>query len=531
MPDSVGYAWLRENFEIETVQQSPVVTRIGPSRIVRWIDGVEHRIVVEQQRPEATLSAHLTFALKNEGVDLELLSRLFAEVAPDDLEAWIRREPTGQYARRAGFFYEWITGKRLDVPDVVFGNYVEALDPAHDVTLMRSTNVTRWRVRDNLLGSPQFCTTVRRTAAVESMLAYDIAARVDELEGQFGSDILMRSAVWLSLKESRASFAIENEGDQEDRIRRFAAVIGARTGNGADPTTPEQLLHLQKEILGKKATNYGFRKSPIFVGERQSYGEHVHYIGPHWEQVEALLQGLNEMKERSRGINSIVRASLLSFGFVYIHPMVDGNGRISRFLINDVLRRDGVLRAPYILPVSATLQDKGFRPHNYDFALERFSQPLMERYREDWRFGAEQIGEDGVPYNLEFDSYEDALHAWKFPNLTSHVEFMGAVVKHTLEHEMRIEAQYLKMHHAARVAVKNVIEAPDPIVDRIIRAVRENNGTLSGKLRKEVPLLEDEERGLRVVEAIRDAFPWLPKPSATEGTPQAPKESDDLSFE
>ena len=45
------------------------------------------------------------------------------------------------------------------------------------------------------------------------------------------------------------------------------------------------------------------------------------------------------------GLSSVARAALTSFGFVYLHPMTDGNGRISRFLINDVLRRDGALPA------------------------------------------------------------------------------------------------------------------------------------------------------------------------------------------
>lgn len=42
---------------------------------------------------------------------------------------WIRREPTGQYARRAGSLYERLTGRLLDVPDTTRGNYVPAVDP------------------------------------------------------------------------------------------------------------------------------------------------------------------------------------------------------------------------------------------------------------------------------------------------------------------------------------------------------------------------------------------------------------------
>ena len=43
-----------------------------------------------------------------------------------------------------------------------------------------------------------------------------------------------------------------------------------------------------------------------------------------------------------------MRAAVLSFAFVYIHPLADGNGRVHRFLVNDLLYRDGILSEPMI---------------------------------------------------------------------------------------------------------------------------------------------------------------------------------------
>lgn len=41
--------------------------------------------------------------------------RWLADAAPAaELEAWVAAEPTGQYARRAGFLYEYLTGRMLD---------------------------------------------------------------------------------------------------------------------------------------------------------------------------------------------------------------------------------------------------------------------------------------------------------------------------------------------------------------------------------------------------------------------------------
>jgi hypothetical protein len=122
------------------------------------------------------------------------------------------------------------------------------------------------------------------------------------------------------------------------------------------------------------------------------------------------------------------------------------------------LRRDGALPAPYIVPISTILQRTDLRPLSYDGALELFSRPLMQQYHSQWYFGPEQRGEDGVLYNLQFESYQDALHAWRYPDLTRHVSFLADALELTIEQEMRSEAQYLQRHGAARARLKAVIE-------------------------------------------------------------------------
>jgi Fic/DOC family protein len=509
MPEWIGYRWLLDRFGLAVTQPLPVETAIGSTRST-FADGTtERRTVPEAQRPEATLAGHLGFALKHEGVHLEALSRLFAAAPTTALEEWIRGEPTGQYSRRAGFLYEWLTGRRLDVPDSTRGNYVDALSPTDEVTAPNPQNIARWRVRNNALGSAGFSPQVYRTRDVERALTVDLREHIARLEGQFSAELVMRSAVWLTIKESRSSFAIEHEEDKRDRVQRFAAVIEQRTGRSADPLSSTELEALQREILGSAALHYGLRRSPVFIGESDRFGqERVHYIGPHWNDVPSMLEGLRELSRRTSGLSSVLRATLLSFGFVYVHPMVDGNGRISRFLINDTLRRDGAIPSPYIVPISARLQRADLRPLSYDGALEIFSAPLMRQYQSNWSFGAAQRGEDGVTFNLQFDRYDDALHAWRYPDLTRHVVFLADELEATIEHEMRAEALYLQQHGAARARLKEIIEGPDAALDRIIRSVRESRGTISGKLRAEYPILERPEIQEDVVRAIREEFPW-----------------------
>lgn len=506
MVDWIGYQWLAQRHGITPVQAFRTDSAIARTRSTVREEGYVHEYYPPGARPADTLAGHLTFALKHEGIHLEFLARLFDVVPAADLEAWVTAEPTGQYARRAGFFYEVLTGRQLAFPGVVAGNYVTALDEDRYLTASRPVNNPRWRVRDNLPGSRDYCPLVQRTSRVRQAEHYDCAQHLTDLEAEFGADLLQRSVVWLTVKESRASFAIEHEEQHLDRVRRFAAVMEQRCGHYDEPLSEGTLGELQLQILGPRATRYGVRRSPVFVGEVDGFTEVIHYIAPHWDDTPGLLSGLRDFAARTAGATALVRAAVLSFGFVYIHPMSDGNGRISRFLINDVLRRDQAIPAPFILPVSATITSSMVSRRGYDQVLELFSRPLMRKYAEAWRFGAEQVAEDGVHYNLQFDAYRDALPAWRYPDMTDHVEYLAQVVQLTIEQEMRKEAGYLRSLRVARERIKQVIEGPDGDIDRIIRSVRENGGKVSSKLLKEFPALADETLANELMAAIQAAF-------------------------
>lgn len=512
MPN-IGYGWLSREYRIAPVQPFPVNSEIGKSRSTTRVGGLRNEVYPEVYRPQNQLSDHLSFSLRHEGVHLEFLARLFAlEAAKEALEQWVSREPTGAFARRACFLYEWLIPEELNVEACHRGNYVDALNP-DEYFVGTSVNNSRWRVRDNLPGSREYCPIIRRVEEVKTAEHYDIISKLGELETDFGIDLIMRSTVWLTVKESRASFLIEHEQDQEDRIRRFANVMETECGLHADPLLPETLEALQREILGKTALRYGIRRSPVYVGHTARYQPIVDYIAPHWDHTRSMLAGLSRFLQNTRGRSSIVRAAVASFGFVYVHPMTDGNGRISRFLINDVLRRDGVLPPPIILPVSATITHSTQNKAAYDRVLESFSRPLMQYYGAQYRFGETVEAEDGVHYNLHFDGYDDALPAWRYPDLTAHTLYLAQVIDETLTQEMRLEAQFLQANDTARQTIKQFLEAPDNELDQIIRAVRQNGHNLSNKLIKRYPLLaERPELGERIARAVEEAFSELTSP-------------------
>ncbi|PMS38505.1 Fic/DOC family protein [Trinickia symbiotica] len=505
----LGYRWLAHRYGIAPVQPFPVESCIGPTRKSSRLDGMVRETYTYANPPADTLATHVTFALKHEGVFLEHLSRLFEAIPRQALIDWVLDERTGQYARRAGFLYEWLTGDTLEVvPDVTAGAYIDVLDPNTYLVSQAPINNARWRVRDNLPGTRSFCPTVRRTEVVRKAEQYDIPSQIEALQAEYGVDTLRRSAVWLTLKESRASFEIEHEQDRGDRVKRFAAVMEARTGTYESPLARDALTELQREILGNVTTltSFGVRRSPVFVGSVDRFTNVLHYVAPHWADVEGMLSGLETFETRTRGAAPIARAATVAFGFVYVHPFADGNGRLHRFLINDILRRDNAVPRPFILPVSATITSKPQALAAYDQVLEVFSKPFMQRYGSMAAFEERRKYEDGVTSDLKFAAYKDAAHAWRYPDLTAHVEYLADIVDKTIRFEMREEAALLRRWENARLAVKEVIEGPNQDIDRIIRSVRDNHGSISNKLRRDFPVLEDSGLADQIAAAIERAF-------------------------
>lgn len=219
-----------------------------------------------------------------------------------------------------------------------------------------------------------------------------------------------------------------------------------------------------------------------------------------------MLRGLQVFEEVTRGASPLVRAAVIAFGFVYVHPMRDGNGRIHRFLINDTLQRDGAIPVGVILPVSATITNSTRERTAYDQVLETFSKPLMDRYADSYRFGNEYVAEDGTPTNFYFDAYDDASHAWRFPDLTQHAIYTAMLVEKTISREMANEARILVRFDNATDRLKNLVEMPNQDATRIIRAVKDNHWQVSNKLMGEYEFLQDAAMQLRVVEAVQSAF-------------------------
>lgn len=509
---SLGFHRLAELHGISLVQPLFTHSRLGAVRRHEVTDRHEIRTWPAQYQPADSFRGHFEFGLKYERLHFEFFSRLFARINPEEIAAWVRDEPTGSYARRAAFFHEWFTGQQLAVPDTAPNvGYVDAMDAGLYLAARQPERVRRWRVNNNLPGLPNFCPMVWLGAEGERDWLYDVAAGVQQLDDTYGAELLARSAAWLTFKESRASFAIEYEADKQDRVQRFAAAIGEFSGQMPEPLSPQSLLTLQKAVLGPGALRVGIRRSPVFIGQSSFRAQIVHYIAPSEALVEGMLEALRSFEARTRGANAVARAAAVSFAFVYLHPLADGNGRVHRFLVNHLLAADQVVPARLIIPVSATIAGSAKGRAAYDQILESFSRPFMQRHADGYRFGTQRTCPDGVVTDFEFTQTDDAQHAWRYPDLSGHVRYLSGVLRQTVEHEMAQEARVLRQYDEARTAIKRQVEMPDRDADRIIGSLKQENWRISNKLRKELPQIFDESGAFyaqhaQIVAAVRAVF-------------------------
>ncbi len=514
-----GYKWLSEALDVAPVQPLRVRSVIGSARSSAASNGFKVETYPAHYQPDATLSAHLTFALKYEGVELDFLCRLFEVIGPGPIARWALDEPTGAYARRCGFLYEWLTGSTLGGVGDAGGNYADLLNPSRYLTATVPDKVRRWRINNNLPGTRAFCPMVSLGQKGSADPA-PLRAEIDHLLDRFGVEMIERAVNWLTIKESKASFAIESEGKEEDRIRRLARAMSTHCGQIESALTEEGMLTIQRAIMGDKmvGTRLGIRRSPVFVGHTNSLFEPViDYLAPHHDRLPEMMAGLRAFEQRTRGQSPLLRAAALSFGLVYIHPLGDGNGRLSRFLINDMLRRDGFLPAPVILPVSAVISENAMRRAAYDTALEHLSRPLMATMNAVCKFGAAAQYQDGVESNLRVSDWNCGLATWRYADLTLQAEYLVDVIRHSILHGLKDEAVYLQRYDVAREGLKNIIEGRDEDYAAIIGSLV-THMKVTGKLRKAYSgVFSDEDLAQRIERVVFKAFELLPDHNDDDG--------------
>jgi len=437
-------------------------------------------VFTPKHRPEDTLAGHLIFALKNEGIDLAVLNALFAVVPVSDIVGIIKGEPTGGYSRRVWFLYEWLTDQKLDIPDATAGNYVDALDSAFQYASSPTVS-KRHRVRNNLPGTRNFCPLIRRTPKLETLIAERLDLKAKKSLGTVHADILSRAAAFLLLKDSKASYAIEGERPPYNRAERWGRAIGEA---GRQKLTADELLRLQEIVIGdKRFISMGWRKEGGFIGvhDRSTNAPIPDHISARWEDIPALIEGLIEAnKILAEGpCDPVLSAAVIAFGFVFIHPFEDGNGRIHRYLIHHVLAEKGFAPPGIVFPVSAVILE---HLDEYRRTLEAYSKPRLGLI--EWE--PTQSGNVKV--------LNETIGLYRYFDATRQAEFLYECVQETVEKTLPEEVAYLERHDRMKGFIAEHFEMPDKLAETLIAFLRQSGGKFSKRARsKEFSKMTENE--------------------------------------
>ena len=480
-----------------------VATRRNPTSSGAW------RLITNRQAVPATLGEHLEFALKHEGVNLSVLNALFRVAPKKDLEAWIAAAPGGASTRRIWFLYEWLTDQKLDVPPVPKIRAVPVIDRAQQFGLEGGNRSARHAVVDNLPGTREFCPLVRRTPKLDAFEASGFDQLAREVVRRTHPDVVARAAAFLLLKDSKSSFFIESERPTAKLAARWAQAIAEA---GSTSVTTEELERLQRIVLADaRFVRPGIRKIGGFVGvhDRQTREPLPVHISARWQDLGSLMRGLSAYSERAKvnKVDPVATAAALAFGFVYIHPFEDGNGRIHRWLFHHVLCQAQYNPPGVVFPISATIYK---RIEEYRDVLESYSKPLLAYI--DWK-----PTKDG-----NVDVLNDTADYYRYFDATRHAEFLYECVQQTVERDLPDEVAYLEAYDKFSKDVLQIVDMPNRTLDLLHRFLMQNDGRLSKRAREKefAPLTEGEVD--RVERAYQAAFSGIQdRPEDLEGPTSA----------
>ena len=274
-------------------------------------------------------------------------------------------------------------------------------------------------------------------------------------------------------------------------MKRF---LNAIKNVGLFELTKEKLIDLQNKIVEENKRANDYRVDEIYVGSTihrlGGIDEDVRYIGACPKHVPSMMQGLLKTHERlmiDSAVPALIHATVISFGEVYIHPLEDGNGRIHRYLIHDVMKQ----REPehkFIIPISTAILKN---QKQYDSVLETISRPTLAML--DWELDSENSNKLIV--------HNDIDYMYRYPDYTAHVKFVYDMMNKAISNELVEEIGLLVVFDAIKGAINDLTDIPNNMLDNITSILINGGGKVS-KAKQKLVLSHIDPEKLVLVEQL-----------------------------
>lgn len=489
----IGGEWLKKHFNLTHLLTHSSYIGSNDSLELTLKGNVEQVYGLKYQVAENTPMHHIEFSLKYDDFNLDFLKAVLEKIAAEEIETFVTSSPASKYARKIGFLFEFLTGKEIVLSRAVSGNYVDLLDNSKYITGKTIKNA-RWRINDNLLGTAAYCPVVRKTKKLEELLSLNIPGKIQDLKKDYAPDIFKRAINYLYKKETKSSYEIEHEKPSPDRMEKFVTLLTkAGTEASEEILTRTRLTQLQNAIVDTRFAADSYRDFQNYVGESlPNFAEEIHYICPPPVILLSLMNGLQELTQKTVGTFPEIRGVIIPFGFVFIHPFEDGNGRLHRFLIHDMLVHDQVVPQGLIIPVSAHMLNN---IKDYDNVLERYSKPLMQRIKYE-------RSDDG---GIKVSNLPDVEGYFRYPDLTEHCVYLIQAIHSTLTEDMPNELIFIQRYDEVKKELQYIVDMPDKLISMMLTFLHQNEGVFPKRRRQHFSKLTDDEVS-RMQAAYRKVF-------------------------
>ena len=494
MPTPLGYEWLKEQGNL----------RVLPHWVRSYTGGllgtqasqVQRHDILEQNfpdsaRPADTIAGHLLFALKHEGVNPAYLKPIFHQNGADhQILTAIQQRPSSLWSRRLWFWFEYLTDQTLPLPDCKPVKYESVLDESKYFTA-HPINIRRYCLRDNVPGHKNFLPLVQKKGTLQTTSDSALKQCLQQALADYDEEVFARASRFLTTYETRTSSEIESENITPDKYIRFGRALEIA---GKTPLNKARLIDIQNIIKDGHQQEPDYRVEQNYIGGPGPQG--VALTPPKPEHIENLMDDWFAMVQRlsTSDIPASVRAGILSASFVYLHPFMDGNGRISRYLIQDVLAKSGLLQPGIILPVSGGILNQ---QQSYYQTLDHISRTICDCTD----FYIDEVGHITIE--------GDTDHLFRYLDLTHYCQWLCKVIQEVAEQLLPKEIDTLLVADKLYHRLDQTLDLPAKELRLMVRIILDNQGRLSKRKRKLFEFLTDQdERQIEQVctEVLKDYF-------------------------